>query len=92
MTVALTSNFLRNARGITFKDAGVTWAMNGSTNEITGSASGSSSSWPVASGFGTPTGASVVTDFDGTGATTAQMQATIAEILAVLKAAGMIAA
>ena len=43
-------------------------------------------------GFGTPTGASVVANFSGTAATTAQMQATIAQILTILKAFGMIAA
>jgi hypothetical protein len=43
-------------------------------------------------GFGTPTGNSVVANFSGTAATTAQIQATIAEILTVLKAAGIIGA
>lgn len=41
-------------------------------------------------GFGTPTGASVVASFSGTAATNAQMQATIAQILTILKANGMI--
>lgn len=45
-----------------------------------------------ATGFGTPTGATVVANFSGTAATNSQMQATIAEILTVLKAAGIIGA
>lgn len=43
-------------------------------------------------GFGVPTGASVVASFSGTAATTSQMQATIAQILTILKANGMIGA
>lgn len=43
-------------------------------------------------GFGSPTGASVVTNFSGTAATTAQIQATIAQILTIMKAHGMIGA
>jgi hypothetical protein len=43
-------------------------------------------------GFGTPTGASVVANFSGTAATTAQIQATIAEILTIMKAYGLIGA
>lgn len=41
MTVALTQNFLTNARGITFEDsASVTWSFNSNTNELTAAASG----------------------------------------------------
>jgi hypothetical protein len=43
-------------------------------------------------GFGTPTGAGVVANFSGTAATTAQIQETIAQILTILKAYGMIGA
>lgn len=43
-------------------------------------------------GFGTPTTPSVVASFSGTAATTAQMQATIAQILTIMKAHGMIGA
>lgn len=43
-------------------------------------------------GFGTPAGASVVASFSGTAATNAQMQATIAQILTIMKAHGMIGA
>jgi hypothetical protein len=43
-------------------------------------------------GFGTPTGAAVVANFSGTAATTTQMQETIAQILTILKAYGMIGA
>lgn len=49
---------------------------------------------PVAqvTGFGTPTSPSVVANFSGTAATTGQMQATIAQILVVLKNIGAIGA
>jgi hypothetical protein len=41
VTVALTSNFFANARGITFEDtASVTWALDPATNELTATASG----------------------------------------------------
>lgn len=41
MSVSLTSNFLKNARGFTLGDAnGVTWAVNKATNTITASVSG----------------------------------------------------
>lgn len=43
-------------------------------------------------GFGTPTGPSVVANFSGTAATNAQMQATIAQILTIMKAHGMLGA
>lgn len=48
--------------------------------------------WAKTSGFGTPTGASVVANFSGTAATNAQMQATIAQILVILKANGLVGA
>lgn len=45
MSVSLTNNFLRNARGITFKDGGgITWSINSSTNEISANGSGAGSS------------------------------------------------
>lgn len=92
MSFSLASNFFLNARGVTFADGGgITWTFNPNTNTIEGSTSGGSA-WPIASGFGTPTGAAVVANFSGTAATNAQMQATIAEILTVLKSAGIIAA
>lgn len=92
MSVSLTSSFFLNSRGLTLADGGgVTWSINKNTNVISASITGGSA-WPVATGFGTPTGASVVTNFSGTAATNAQMQATIAEILNVLKTAGLIAA
>lgn len=41
MTVALTKNFLANARGLTLKDsAQVTWSIDKNTNEITAAAAG----------------------------------------------------
>lgn len=41
MSVALTGNFLQNARGVTLSDAnGVTWTINRNTNSITASVSG----------------------------------------------------
>jgi hypothetical protein len=41
LSVSLTSNFLQNARGITFLDGGgVTWSINKSTNEIKATAAG----------------------------------------------------
>lgn len=43
-------------------------------------------------GFGTPTGAAVVANFSGTAATTSQIQETIAQILTIMKAHGMIGA
>ena len=92
MSFNLTGNFLGNCRGIAFADGGgVTWTFNKNTNTASASITGGSS-WPLATGFGTPTGNSVVANFSGTAATTSQMQATIAEILVVLKAAGIIAA
>lgn len=42
------------------------------------------------SGFGTPTGASVIANFSGAGATLAQTSATVAQILTVLQALGFI--
>lgn len=92
MSVSLTSNFLRNTRGITLGDGGgVTWSISKNTNVITGTINGSPT-WPIASGFGTPTGNSVIANFPGASATLAQTSATVAEILAVLKSAGIIAA
>lgn len=44
------------------------------------------------SGWGAPTSASVVNNFNGSGATTAQIQAAVAEIITVLLAAGIIKA
>lgn len=42
MTVKLTSNFLSNARGITFLDTtGITWGFNSTTNALTAAISGS---------------------------------------------------
>lgn len=43
-------------------------------------------------GFGSPTGAAVVANFSGTTATNSQMQQTIAQILTIMKAHGMIGA
>lgn len=43
-------------------------------------------------GFGTPTGSAVTANFSGTAATTAQIQSSIAQILTILKAYGMIGA
>lgn len=41
MSVSLTSNFLRNARGLTLSDAnGVTWSINKNTNAITATVTG----------------------------------------------------
>lgn len=51
MTVKLTGNFLRNARGITFTDGGgITWSINSNTNAITanGSAAGAGAANPTA--------------------------------------------
>jgi hypothetical protein len=42
-------------------------------------------------GFGTPTGGSVIANFPGASATLAQATATIAQLLSILKAAGIIA-
>lgn len=44
MSVSLTSNFLANARGLTFQDAnGITWAINPNTNAVTASYTGTGS-------------------------------------------------
>jgi len=41
MSVSLTSNFFRNARGLTLLDGGgITWSINANTNAISGSVSG----------------------------------------------------
>jgi hypothetical protein len=45
---------------------------------------------PVASGFGTPTGQTVVANFPGASATLAQTSSTLAEVLTILKAFGFI--
>jgi hypothetical protein len=45
-----------------------------------------------ASGFGTPTGASVIANYPGGAATLAQANATIAELITILKQAGIISA
>lgn len=92
MSVFLTNNFLKNASGITLGDGGgATWSINKNTNVITATINGSPT-WPIASGFGTPTGNSIIANFPGASATLAQTSATVAEILAVLKSAGLIAA
>ena len=44
MSVSLTNNFLKNARGLTFKDAnGIAWTLNPSTNALTAAYSGAGS-------------------------------------------------
>jgi hypothetical protein len=43
-------------------------------------------------GWGTPTSPSVVSNFNGTGATTGQIQAALAEVITVLKAVGFLGA
>jgi hypothetical protein len=92
MTVHLTNAFLANTRGVTLKDSGgLTWAINSITNEITATG-GVGSSAPYASGFGTPTGNVVIANFPGATATLVQCSETIAELIAVLKSAGIIAA
>lgn len=41
MTVPLTANFFKNARGITFRDGGgITWTFNKNTNELTATGAG----------------------------------------------------
>lgn len=45
MSISLKSNFLQNARGITFKDGGgITWSINSNTNEISANGSGAGAS------------------------------------------------
>jgi hypothetical protein len=92
MSVSLTGNFLKNARGLTLGDGGgVTWSINKNTNVISATINGAST-WPIASGFGTPTGNVIIANFPGASATLVQCSETIAEILVVLKQAGIIAA
>lgn len=47
---------------------------------------------PQSSGWGTPTGASVSSNFSGSGATLAQTSAAVAELIAVLKSLGILGA
>lgn len=93
MSVNLTANFLSNARGLTLSDGGsVTWSINHNTNAITATVNGSPT-WPINTGWGTPTGGSVQNNFAaGSGQTMAVASAAIAEIIAVLKTAGIIGA
>lgn len=93
MSVSLTNNFFLNARGLTLADGGgVTWSINKNTNAISATVSGASA-WPINTGWGTPTGGSVQNNFAaGAGQTMAVASAAIAEIIAVLKSAGIIGA
>jgi len=92
MTVALTSNFLTNARGLQLTDGGgITWSINKNTNAITATVNGAST-WPINTGWGTPTGNGILANFPGASATLAQATEVIAELIAVLKSAGMIGA
>lgn len=51
MSVNLTSNFLKNARGLTLTDGGgITWAINKNTNSITATTSGGTTGTILATG------------------------------------------
>lgn len=92
MSINLTSAFLSNARGLQLSDGGgVTWSMDPNTNAITATIDGSPT-WPINTGWGTPTGGSVANNFSGSAATLPQTSAALAEIIAVLLSAGIIGA
>ena len=92
MSVSLTSNFFRNARGLTLLDGGgITWSINANTNAISATVNGSNgNNWPISSGWGTPTGGSVVANFPGASATLGQTSEALAELIANLQSAGVI--
>lgn len=92
MSAILKNNFFLNARGLTFADGGgVTWAINKNTNAISATITGASA-WPINTGWGVPTGGIIENNFAGGSASLAVTSAAVAEIIAVLKSAGIIGA
>ena len=92
--VNLTANFLKNARGFTFADGGgVTWSFNQATNTLSASVSGGGA-WPINTGWGAPVGGVIINNYNITdaGGANSNTNKCVAEIIAVLKAAGIIGA
>jgi hypothetical protein len=72
--------------------SGVALAVTGTATISSGLGVNGASAPAQVTGFGTPTGSSVVANFPGATATLVQTSETVAEILTVLKAAGIIGA